>query len=152
MKTIEELYNEIMANDKLRKEYLKAYDEESIADFLSLHDCPASADELCDMFKKLSSENNFLMLDDETLDEVSGGLNGFIDNSIGGENYFLNENECFIIQTKTNFINNSAKNERTTIINNTDFNIKQSMFIDNKVITGGGITNGKQFGDHNNDN
>ena len=152
MKTIEELYNEIMANDKLRKEYLKAYDEESIADFLSLHDCPASADEFCDMFKMPSSENNFLMLDDETLDEVSGGLNGFIDNSIGGENYFLNENECFIIQTKTNFINNSAKNEGTTIINNTDFNIKQSMFIDNKVITGGGITNGKQFGDHNNDN
>jgi hypothetical protein len=92
------------------------------------------------------------MLDDETLDEVSGGLNGFIDNSIGGEDYFLNENECFIIQTKTNFINNSAKNEGTTFINNTDFNIKQSMFIDNKVITGGGITNGKQFGDHNNDN
>ena len=138
MKTIQELYNEITANDKLKEEYLKAYDEGSVAGFLSLHDCPASADELCVLFKMPKPEAAPVMLDDETLDEVSGGgSTGFINNSIGGKDYLLIENDeinNLILKTNTSFINNSAINSEPNPIDKADFNIKESTFIDNRII------------------
>ena len=69
MKTLEQLYEEISANDELKKEYRKATGDKKIVDFLKAHDCDATQSEL-DAF--ISSKKNKELADDE-LDMVSGG-------------------------------------------------------------------------------
>ena len=69
MKTIEELYNEVIASDELKKEFLSLKSDQ-IEGFAKAHGCDATLDEIKAFFtaKKGSGE-----LSDDELDQVVGG-------------------------------------------------------------------------------
>lgn len=52
MKTKEELLKEVLADDKLKEEALKAVKADKLADFLKAHDCDASVEEVIAFVKK----------------------------------------------------------------------------------------------------
>lgn len=70
MKTIEELYNEVMASDELKKEFL-ALKPEEIEGFAEKHGCKATLDEI----KAYISAKNSAQgeVSDDELEQVAGG-------------------------------------------------------------------------------
>ena len=73
MKGIQELYDEVMASNELKNEYLKAHKEGKIGAFLIAHDCSASVDDLKAFLKDKKAEVKTGELSDDELDDVSGG-------------------------------------------------------------------------------
>ncbi len=69
MKTIEELYNEINASEKLKKAVSEIKDKEALADFLKEHGCDALADEF-EKFVKSQSEGE---IGDDAAGAAAGG-------------------------------------------------------------------------------
>ena len=69
MKNIEELYKEVMENEALKAEFITAYKEGTVGDFLEAHDCDATVEEVEEYVKGQRDEE--LSLDD--LDNVAGG-------------------------------------------------------------------------------
>ncbi len=67
MKTVDELYKEVISNEDLKKEYVSLKNEEEINGFLKEHDCEASAEDL-----KVFLENGH-EIDDDELNDVAGG-------------------------------------------------------------------------------
>lgn len=56
MKTMEELFKEVLANDKLKEEAVKAIKADKLADFLKAHNCNASVDEVIAFVKAKAEE------------------------------------------------------------------------------------------------
>ena len=70
MKTIEEFYNEVIANDELKKEFLLLKGE-GVEEFATKHGCKATEDEIKDfLLEKKNSEGE---LSEEELDQIAGG-------------------------------------------------------------------------------
>ena len=69
MKSIEELYKEVMENEALKAEFATAYREGNVSEFLKKHDCDATAEEVSEYVNGVKDEA--LSLDD--LDNVAGG-------------------------------------------------------------------------------
>ena len=70
MKTIEELYKEVIANDELKKEFLLLKGE-GVEEFAAKHGCKATEDEIKDFLsEKKNSEGE---LSEEELDQIAGG-------------------------------------------------------------------------------
>ena len=71
MKTIQELYNEVMASEALKEELKEASQKRKVEEFLKQHDCNATMDELRSFLEGVQSEDEDLSLDD--LELVAGG-------------------------------------------------------------------------------
>ena len=69
MKSIEELYKEVMNDEALKAEFITAYKEGTVGDFLEAHDCDATVEEVEEYVKGQQDEE--LSLDD--LGSVAGG-------------------------------------------------------------------------------
>lgn len=72
MKTLDEMYNEIIRNDELKKEFLEVLKNNGDPkDFLKQHDCPVSAEELEEYMKDKQKANRELSEDE--MAAVAGG-------------------------------------------------------------------------------
>lgn len=71
MKTLEELYNEIIGSEELKTAFSQAVKENKLEDFLKVNGCEASVQEMEDFIKGMKEKENELT--DEELDSVSGG-------------------------------------------------------------------------------
>ncbi len=70
MKTLEELYKEVMASDELKKEFAEAAKtKDGIDAWLKKHECSATFDELCAFLKEKSDGE----MKDDDVDAVAGG-------------------------------------------------------------------------------
>ena len=65
MKTLQELYNEVIASEELKKEYLQAVSDKKVGTFMKAHGCEATAEE---SQKTVDKE-----LSVEELENVAGG-------------------------------------------------------------------------------
>ena len=72
MKTLKELYGEVMASDALKKEYFAAANDGKIDEFLSSHGCDATGEQLGEFMKDPANLPQGELGDDE-LDSVAGG-------------------------------------------------------------------------------
>ena len=70
MKTLEELYNEVLASEELKKEFLSLKSEE-VEGFAAKYGCEASLDEIKAFFE--GKKNQAGALSDEELDHIAGG-------------------------------------------------------------------------------
>lgn len=73
MKTIRELYNEIMADKELQEKCRKATDAGKLEEFLKEHGCEATMEEVEAFLKARTQEDAPLSMDE--LDEAAGGGN-----------------------------------------------------------------------------
>ena len=72
MKSIDELYKEVMNDEALKAEFITSYKEGTVGDFLEAHDCDATVEEVEEYVKGQQDEE--LSLDD--LGSVAGGADG----------------------------------------------------------------------------
>ena len=69
MKTMQELYKEIIAGDELKKAFVEAAKNGKVAEFLKAQGCQATAEEI----KAFLAEQENGQLADEELDSAAGG-------------------------------------------------------------------------------
>lgn len=69
MKTLQELYKEIIASNELKKAFLEAAKDDKMTDFLKAQGCDATEADLETMMNGQSDQE----LSDEELDNVAGG-------------------------------------------------------------------------------
>ena len=81
MKSIEELYKEVMNDEALKAEFITSYKEGTVGDFLEAHDCDATVVEVEEYVKGQQDEE--LSLDD--LGSVAGGGGGCGDTASCGD-------------------------------------------------------------------
>ena len=95
MKTLDELYREVMADDSLKSEYIEAAGNGGAADFLKAHGCEATEQELEEFMKNGGKSGE---LTDDELDNVAAGKKCGVryDNGrpIAGENYVCDKFYC----------------------------------------------------------
>ncbi len=72
MKNLNELYDEIVACEELKKEFVSLDTTEKVASFVATYGCDATLEDINNFFKeKLNAVGE---LSDEQLDQVSGGV------------------------------------------------------------------------------
>ncbi len=71
MKTLEELYQEVLAGEELKKAFSEAVNENRVTEFLKANGCETDAETL-EAFLKEKTENQGELADEE-LDSVAGG-------------------------------------------------------------------------------
>ena len=74
MKSLDEMYQEVMADEALKEEFTAAFRDGGVSEFLKAHDCDATEAEVNDYVYGIKEEE--LSLDD--LDNVAGGGCGLI--------------------------------------------------------------------------
>lgn len=72
MKTLEALYQEILASEELQKNFAEAIKEDGAEDFLKANGCEAAKEELKAFLLEKQNE-----LTEEELDSVSGGISDY---------------------------------------------------------------------------
>ena len=73
MKTLQDLYNEIMGNDDLKKEFVGAMKNDGIKAFLEAQGCDASLEEVDEFLKGKASEKGSLKISEDELSKIAGG-------------------------------------------------------------------------------
>ncbi len=73
MKTLQELYNEVIKSDELKKAYLEAVKNKNIRDFLKSHGCEATAEEFKTFLIEQAKKNTDKELSVDELENVAGG-------------------------------------------------------------------------------
>ena len=74
MKTLEELYNEVMASDELKKEFCSLKPEE-VEGFAEKHGCKATLDEIkAFLTEKSNAEGE---VSEEEVEQIAGGKGGY---------------------------------------------------------------------------
>ena len=71
MKTLQELYNEVLGSDELKKSLAEAINGNKVEDFLKTHGCEASKEELIAFAKEQQAKLG--ALSDDALGDVAGG-------------------------------------------------------------------------------
>ena len=71
MKTLQELYNEVIASEELKKEFLEAGKNGKAEEFIKNHGCDATADEIKAFLENLTKSDKELSTDE--LENVAGG-------------------------------------------------------------------------------
>ena len=82
MKTLEEIYNEIMANSELKTKFARAAKENKQLEFLKEQGCETTMDELKAFMEKKIEEDPPLSLD-ELDNAAGGGCNSITKNEVG---------------------------------------------------------------------
>ena len=77
MKTVQELYGEIITSDELKKEFVEAMKANKVQDFLKAHGCEATAEEVKEFVETKAAEDMPIELSDDVLKEIAGG--SFVD-------------------------------------------------------------------------
>ena len=72
MKTLQDLYTEIMASDELKKAFAQAAKDNKVADFLKAQGCDATEDEFKAFLTEKAKDDK--ALSEEDLENVAGGL------------------------------------------------------------------------------
>ena len=73
MKTIEELYKEVIASEELKKTVSEIKDMSAVADFLKEHGCEATVNEFVEFIQSQSEGE----IEDDVVAEVAGGFPQF---------------------------------------------------------------------------
>ena len=73
MKTLQELYKEILQSDELKKAFVEAVKTDSVKDFLEAQGCDSTLEEANEFLKAKAEEDNPLELSKENLDLIAGG-------------------------------------------------------------------------------
>ena len=73
MKTLEDLYKEVIASEELKKAFAQATKENKVADFLKANGCDATEDELKAFVREKAGSEKPLSEDD--LENAAGGVN-----------------------------------------------------------------------------
>ena len=71
MKTLQELYNEVIKSEELKKEFLEAGKNGKAEEFIKAHGCDATLDEIKAFLENLTKEDKALSADE--LENVAGG-------------------------------------------------------------------------------
>ncbi|MEE5993514.1 MAG: hypothetical protein V3G42_09770 [Oscillospiraceae bacterium] len=71
MKTLQELYNEVIKSDELKKEFLEAGKNGKAEEFIKAHGCDVTLDEIKAFLENLTKSDNELSA--EELENVAGG-------------------------------------------------------------------------------
>ena len=74
MKTIQELYNEVLKNEELKKAFSEAVQNKTVEDFLKAQGCEASMEDVAAFLKEQQAKTGEVA--DSELDNVAGGCNG----------------------------------------------------------------------------
>ena len=77
MKTMQELYSEIVASDELKKAFVEAMKANKLEDFLKAHGCEATREEIQEFIDAKAAEDTPIELSDDELKYVAGG--SFVD-------------------------------------------------------------------------
>ena len=73
MKTVHELYGEIIASDELKKAFAKAMKANKLEDFLKAHDCEATVEEVQEFVETKAAGDDPIELSDDELRHVAAG-------------------------------------------------------------------------------
>ena len=71
MKSIQELYTELLESNELREKLMQAANADKLGDFLKEQGCDATVEDAIAFFEEKAAENKPLSLDE--LDDVAGG-------------------------------------------------------------------------------
>ena len=74
MKTIQELYSEVLKSEELKKAFSEAVQNKTVEDFLKAQGCEASMEDVAAFLKEQQAKTGELT--DNELDNVAGGCNG----------------------------------------------------------------------------
>lgn len=74
MKTIQELYSEVLKSEELKKAFSEAVQNKTVEDFLKAHGCEASMEDVAAFLKEQQAKSGELA--DNELDNVAGGCDG----------------------------------------------------------------------------
>ena len=74
MKTLEELYSEIMKSEELNKAFDEALMDNKAREFLKAHGCEAGMEEFAAFLRERGRPGKAVELADEALDNVTGGV------------------------------------------------------------------------------
>ncbi len=77
MKTVQELYSEVIASDKLKKAFVKAMKANKLEDFLKANGCEATAEEVQEFLEAKAAADTPIELTDDQLKFVAAGT--FVD-------------------------------------------------------------------------
>ena len=77
MKTMQELYSEIVSSDELKKAFVEAMKANKLEDFLKAHGCEATVEEVQEFVDSKAAEDVPIELSDDQLKYVAGG--SFVD-------------------------------------------------------------------------
>ena len=87
MKTLQELFDEIMGSDELKRAFVEALKATSVEDFLKQNGCDATVEELAEFLEaKAASEDAPMELSEDVLAAVAGGTGMTIDDQPGTSN------------------------------------------------------------------
>ena len=75
MKTIQELYSEVLKSEELKKAFSEAVQNKTVEDFLKSHGCEASMEDVAAFLKEQQAKTGEVA--DNELADVSGGCNGY---------------------------------------------------------------------------
>ena len=73
MKTVQELYSEVIASDKLKKAFVKAMKANKLEGFLKANGCEATAEEVKEFIETKSGEDAPIELSDSEIKHVAAG-------------------------------------------------------------------------------
>ena len=76
MKTIQELYSEVLKNEELKKDFSEAVQSKTVEDFLKAQGCEASMEDVAAFLKEQQAKIGEVA--DNELDIVSGGCNATV--------------------------------------------------------------------------
>ena len=71
MKTLQELFQEVSANDELKKAFIEAGNNDKLNDFLKEHGCDATKEEVVAFLTEKANEDKPLSV--EQLEQAAGG-------------------------------------------------------------------------------
>ena len=77
MKTIQELYSEVIVSDEQKKALVEAMKANKLEDFLKAHGCEATVEEVQEYIETKAAEDSPIELSDDELKYVAGG--SFVD-------------------------------------------------------------------------
>ena len=77
MKTVQELYSEVIASAKLKKAFVKAMKANKLEDFLKANGCEATAEEVQEFLEAKAAADTPIELTDDQLKFVAAGT--FVD-------------------------------------------------------------------------
>ena len=77
MKTIQELYGEVIASDEQKKAFVEAMKAGKLGDYLKAHGCEATEEEIQEFIEAKAAEDAPIELSEDELKRVAGG--SFVD-------------------------------------------------------------------------
>ncbi len=88
MKTVQELYSEIIASDEQKKAFVEAVKADKLGDFLKAHGCEATGEEVQEFIEARAAGDTPIELSEDELKQVAAG------SGIHSETCYCTGNTC----------------------------------------------------------